>query len=349
MADEKILDISWATIFKIAITVFLFYFLYLIKDILVWFLFALIVSILFNPAIDFLQKRKIPRIVSVIFLYFSIFGLLTLLIFSTVPLFVSEIQEFSQNFATYFEKISPPLRGLGIEAFESMETFITTLSQALSRMSDNIFSAFFSIFGGIFSTIFVVITAIFLSLEEKAVEKTLVLLFPKKYDGYVLSLWEQCQKKVGNWFLSRLVACLFVGIASYIAFLLLNVEYPLSLALLAGVLNFIPYIGPLITGLLLFLLIFLDSTLKAIFVLVAFGLIQLIENSILTPALMKKFIGLPPALLLLALSIGATLWGILGAILCVPLAGIIYEFTRDFLKKRKEADPDFNLGGDAKV
>ena len=82
----------------------------------------------------------------------------------------------------------------------------------------------------------------------------------------------------------------------------------------------------------------LDSWLKAALILAVFIIIQQIEGNILTPILTKKFIGLPPVLVLISLMIGGKLWGILGAILAIPLAGIVFEFTRDFLKKRKETE-----------
>jgi len=117
---------------------------------------------------------------------------------------------------------------------------------------------------------------------------------------------------------------------------LFNVEYALSLAFLAGVLDFIPVLGPVFAGVVAFIFIALDSWVKAIFVLIGFVLIQQIEGNILSPILTRKFVGLPPVLVLLSLAIGAKLLGILGAVLATPLAGIIFEFLRDFLRKKKE-------------
>lgn len=335
MEQEKILDISWKTILKISLIIVCFYILYLIRDIIIWFIFALIISVLFNPAIDFLQKRKIPRFLGVVFIYIGILGLLSFLIYLVVPLFTSEIQTFLESFPQYFEKISPFLRGLGFQAFENIESFLKALGKTLEGMADNIFSVLFAIFGGVFSSLFVIISAIFLSLEEKAIEKALILLFPKKYESYVLTLWGKCQKKVSGWFGSRILACLFVGVVSYIVFLLFNVKYPFTLALFAGVFNFIPYVGPLLTGVVLFLIVFPSEPAKATFVLIAFALIQQIENSILSPILMKKLVGLPPVLVLTSLVIGGKLWGFLGAILAIPLFGILFEFLKEFLQKRK--------------
>ena len=303
---------------------------------MVWFIFAIIISVLFEPAIIFLQKLKIPRVLSVIFVYVAVFGVLGSLIYLSAPMFISEIQQFSQLFLQYFEKISPPLRELGIEAFESMESFTQALGTMLQKASSDILSAVSIFFGGIGSTIFIFTLALFISLEEKGVERGIGLLFPKKYEIYILSLWEKSQNKVSGWFGARVLTCLFVGVAFFVTLYLFNVRYAASLAFLAGILNFIPLIGPVIIGVLAFIFIALDSWLKAIFVLIAFILIQQVENNILSPILTKKFVGLPPILVILSLTIGGKLLGILGAVLAIPLAGILYEFLRDYLKKRRE-------------
>jgi len=337
--QEKILDISWRTIIKLSIAGLSIYLLYLIRDILIWFMFALIISILFEPAIEFLIKKRIPRVFSVIIVYLGVFGILGLLIYATVPIFISEIQQFSQFFGEYFEKISPPLRSLGLQTFENLESFITTLSGNLEKVTANIFSAFTTVFGGIFSTVFILSVAIFISLEEKLVERSLKLLFPQKYETFIMSLWEKCQRKVSGWFLVKILGCIFVGLLSYIAFLVFSVKYPLGLALLAGILNFIPIVGPLITGILLFVIVVLDSFARAIFILIAFTIIQQIEGNVFTPILSRKFIGLSPLLVLIALAIGGTIWGITGAILAIPLAGILFEFIKDFLEKQRREKP----------
>lgn len=338
MNQEKILDISWKTILKISLAVVAFYIFYFVRDVFIWFVFALVISILFNPAIDFLQKKRIPRVISTLLVYFAILGFFSVLLWLIIPLLVSEIRQFLQAFPNYFEKISPPLKGLGLEAFTNIESFIKTLGNSLEASASNILNVLFSVFGGFFSTIFVLITAIFISLEERIVEEALILIFPKKYENLALTLWAKSQKKVAGWFAARLIACLFVGLASGIALLLFNVEYPYILALFAGVLNFVPFVGPLLTGILFFLMIFPTEFLKAIFVLVVFILIQQVENNILSPILMKKIVNIPPVLVLISLVIGAKLWGFLGSLLVIPLAGILFEFIKDFLQKRKERE-----------
>ena len=338
MSEEKILDISWKTIVKISIAVALFYILFAIRDILIWFIFAITISLLFNPAVSFLQKWKIPRALAVIFVYISAFGILSIAIFLVVPIFIEEIQSFLDNFPEYFGQVSPFLQGLGFEAFATLESFLTALGSTLEAMAGNIFGALFSIFGGFFTTLFIIVIAIFLALEEGVTERFLVLLFPKKYESRVMHIWERTQRKVSGWFGVRILASVFVGVTSYIAFIIFNVDYPFTLALFAGVLNFIPYVGPIFTAVVLFILIFPGEQFKAILTLIAFFAIQQIESNILSPILMKKFAGIPPVLVLLSLVIGGTLWGVLGALLAIPLFGILFEFFKEFLQKKRDKD-----------
>ena len=263
---------------------------------------------------------------------------MSLFTYLVVPLFAHEIQQFLRAFPDYFERLSPILQQLGVQTFENVEGLIESFGGTLEAMAANIFNALFAFFGGVFSTLFIVTTAFFLSLEGKIMEKVLIMLFPKKYEAAALHIWERSQKKVIGWFGARLLASLFVGVASYITFFVFDIRYPFTLALLAAVFNFIPYIGPLVMGVLLFVLVFPIDILKALFVLIAFTLIQQIDGSILSPILMKRITGLPPVLVLIALVVGAKLWGVLGALLVVPLAGIIFEFLKEFLYKRKERE-----------
>tara|TARA_Y100000310_G_scaffold340790_1_gene437760 strand:- start:1963 stop:2997 length:1035 start_codon:yes stop_codon:yes gene_type:complete len=336
--SEKILDVSWRTIVKLSIALIVFYIIFQIKEILIWFIFALVISVLFNPIIDFLQRKRVPRILGVMAVYLVFFGIFSIMLYLVTPLFIFEIQNFVKALPDYLDKVAPPLQGLGFQAFGNTQDFLNAFGGTLEAMAGNIFNGLFVFFGGVLTTLFVVVTAMFLSMEEKPIEKILMLFFPKKYEAYALNLWERSQRKVAGWFGARLLACLFVGVASYITFLLFNVQYPFTLGLFAGVFNFVPYIGPFITFIVLFFIIFPAEALKAIFVLIAFGLIQQIEGNIISPILMKKIVGIPPSIVLISLVVGGKLWGVLGAILVIPLVGIMFEFVKEILQKRRERE-----------
>lgn len=334
--NEKTLDISWLTILKVFIAVIGFYLLFQIQHILVWFIFALIISTLFNPIVDFLNKLKIPRAMAVVLVYLAFFSVIFFSIYLVGVLFIEETQQFIKDFPQYFEKIIfPLLEWFGIEMVGGIEEFIAIFGVSLRGFIVTILEGFAVTIEGVFVSVFIFTIAFFLSLEKGAMERALLVLSPKEYESRVLLFWSRCQNKVSAWFLSRILACLFVAIVSYIAFLLFDVRYPFSLALFAGVLNFIPTIGPLITGIIIFIIVALTSIFQAIFILLVFLLIQIIENNIITPILTQKIVGLSSAIVLVSLVIGATLWGFWGAVLIVPLVAILFEFFNEFLQKRR--------------
>ena len=337
MNEQKPLEISWGTIFKVALAFFVFYLIYLVKDILVLSVFGLIISILFEIPIRFLE-RKIPRTLAVVFLYVLAFAFISFLIYLPAAKLVKEIRSFINYFPVYFERIAPPLRDLGFTAFEDIESFVDMLEQTVQLMTANIFNVLFSIFGGVMVTIFVISIAIFISLEGGGMEKNLALLFPKKDEEFLTSLWQRCQKTVGLWFSVSILSCLFVGILSFITFSILKIDYPLSLSIIAGALNFVPVIGSIFAGIFIFIILAVDSLTTGFLGLILFTIIQQIDNSILTPLITKKLIKLSPVLVLISLTVGGKLFGFWGAVLTVPLVAVIVEFSRGFLERKRELE-----------
>lgn len=338
--DLKKIDISWSAIFKILAVLIAIYFLYLIKSLLVWFVFALVISILFEPAIEMITKRKISRFFAVIFVYFLIFGLFSLLIYVSLPFLISEIQNFSQvfpqKFPAYFEKASPVFRELGLEKTSIIENILDIIKKPFLGMSQDIFSTIMIIFGGLFSAFFTISMAIFISLEKGFIEKALKLFFPNKYEEKILNLWEKSKEKVIGWFLMRIIGVIFVGLSSFLAFRLLGINYPISLAAIFGFSDFIPIVGPTVGAIFIFMIVASEDIFKAILILIAMSIIQAVENLVLFPAISQKMIKVSPILVLLGLFVGGEIWGVAGVILFVPLLAILFEFFKDFLSEKKD-------------
>lgn len=340
MEQNNVLHISWETIAKIFIAIFVFYFIYLTREIALLFFFALSISVLLDPAINFLKKLWVPRILAVLFVYLSIFGVLGILIYLTAPLFTFELKQLSQHLPEYFVKISPFLEQMGVDMAQTFDTSAEFLINGLKQSSRGVLNAVAAFFGGVASTAFILITAFFLSFEKDAFQRFLTLVSPKKYEGSIVSLFKRAQNKISGWFGARLLSCFFVGFASFIVFYLFDVKYALILAVISGVLNFIPYIGPWTTAILLvvFVAVSSGSWMLLLYVLIAVLVIQEIDNLLLTPLLMKKMADVPPVLVLVSLLVGAQLFGFLGTIFAVPVFGIVYEFLKEFLEKRKEEE-----------
>ncbi len=340
MKEQAVLNISWGTISKIIVAVIAVYILFTVKDIIVWFIFALVLGILFNYVIDILEKKKIPRILSALLLYLAVFALLGFFIYKTAPILLNEFQDFAKNFPQYLQKISPLFERFGVEAFRNTDALLKTLQANLDKASVSIINAIFSIFGGAASTILVLTMAFFISLEKNFVEKILGTFSPKRHKEHLFRLWDRAKQKVSGWFITRVIGVLFVGGATYLVLSLFNVKYAFILSIMAGLFDLVPIIGPVVAGAVIVSVVALTSLFQALFVAIAFIVIQQLENNLLFPILFKKFLGVSPVLVLIALAVGGKLWGIAGAILAIPLAGVVFEVLKDYLKKLRKDESD---------
>ena len=328
-------DISWATIVKLAVAFFAFYIIYLVRDVLLWVIFGLTISVLFDPAIDFLQRFRLSRPVATIFVYVSIFGLIGFLIYLIAPILIIEVREFSRLFPIYFEKIAPFLSSIGFDIFQSMDSFVAAVQDWLAGAQFSVFRPIAAVLNGIFLALTVFAIALFFSLEEKGIEKLIRLASPSKHKEKVLEIWRQSKIKISGWFAARLLTMIAVGIMTSIACLALGIRYPIIFGFIAGVLDIIPFIGPLTAGALIALFALLTSWQMAAAILVVFMFIHLIDGNLLTPLLAKKFLKLPAILILISILIGEKLWGPVGAVLAIPLFGIVFDFIHDYLEQNK--------------
>ncbi len=333
--NPKAFDISWTAIFKIALVLVVGYAVYLARQVLLLTLFGLIISTLFNPAINFLQKFRISRTAATLLMYSLVLGVLAAAIYLVAPVFIIETQQLGQLFPVYFERVAPFLSGLGFVIFQSMDAFAAAVRDWLVGASSNILGSLTAFFGGMLVMVAVFTIAIFFSLEAKGVEKAILLVVPKKHEGTALEWWERAQVKTSGWFAVRFAGMLAVGLFTALACWVLGVRYPIFLGFIAGVADIIPFVGPLVAGIMMALAALLDSWQKALLIVAVFIIIQQLENNIMIPLLTKKFIEFPAILVLVSILVGNALWGVAGAVLAIPLFGVLYDFVRDYLIKSK--------------
>ena len=328
------IDISWRTIFKIIFVVFLLYVVFLLKSIIGWIVLALVISILINPLIDFI---KINRVVSSVIVYFALLFILGLFFFIIIPPLIVEVQSFSNVFGDYLEKIPVFLSQIGFDySPKGLYDLGAQFNETLIKISSNIFNIFAGLFGSIFAGITVFTLALFFSIEKFDILKGIKMVTPKKFEDQVLGRWERSQKHVVGWFGSRIISSIFIGAMTFVFCVIFNIKFALIWGLLAGILNIIPMIGPIVAGIVIALFIVFDSIPKAIAITVFSIIIQQIESHVLMPILTKKINGLPISLVLISILVGGALWGIMGAILAIPVAGILFESFRDYFKSKKE-------------
>ena len=166
-------------------------------------------------------------------------------------------------------------------------------------------------------------------------EKFLRIITPLRSEKYIIDLWKRSQRKIGYWMQGQLLLGIVVGVLVYLGLMILGIQNALILAVLAGVLEIIPYFGPILSAIPAIFIGFTTGGLKmGLLILGLFIIIQQFENHLIYPLVVKKVVGVSPIIVILALIIGAKLAGFLGIILSVPVTAALMEFVEDVQRDR---------------
>jgi len=321
------INISNSTIVRAILILSGFWFLYLIREVLILLLVAGVIAAALGRLVDWFEKKGIPRFLAAIFLYLVLLLVFVLVISLLLPPLVEQIKELIQDFPQYLE-------GLGFDwsILKSLSQANTDLVLNLEKLTHRLREAAFGliwasrqIFGGLVSGLAILVISFYLVLEEKKVKKLILSLVPGKERECWMDLIEKIQKRVGQWLLGQIFLGIIVGVLIYFGLKILGVNYALVLALLAGILEIVPWLGPILAaGPAVFFALW-QSPVLGLLVLVWYTIVQQIENHLIVPQVMRKATGLDPILVILALLIGAKLAGVLGMILAVPTAAGLKE------------------------
>ena len=332
-SDKFIIEISSNTIFKVIVIAVLLWFLFLVRDIVAMLFFALILYLIMKPAVDWLKARKIPAALSVLIIYLVFILIFAFVILLLIPPMISETEQLTSNFPHYWESFVN--RYGDIKSFldqhglsDSVREFFNNLTASGLSIS-RFFSKVSNAFERLISFFVVFVMTFYFLIEEDALRRTTRSVLPEKYQPYMNQLFNKIQTKLGWWVRGQLILSLIIFICVYLALLILQVKYALILAIIAGLLEFIPYLGPLLAGFFAVTLTLLDSPFKAVLVLIIYIVIQQLENHVLVPKVMQKTIGLNPIISIVALLIGARIGGFFGLILAIPVVAAISVFIKD--------------------
>lgn len=333
------IDVSIKTLIKTALVVLGIWFAYLISDILIMIIFAVIITSAVDRWASKLQEFRIPRIGGVILIYLGVILFVVSVSYLVMPVLVNEISRFADNLPDYYNQVAqyfgaPQSASQSLLVDRSQEFLINFEDKAL-QAGGGIFSFFKNVFSGVAAVMAIFVLSFYLSLQEDGIKKFLQFITPREYESYILNLWQRTQKKLGQWLQGQLLLGLIVGIMVFIGLSIIGVPYALILAVLAAILELVPMAGPIIASVPAIILGFIIHPGTGVLVLIFYIVMQYIENHVLVPTVMKKAVGLNPVVVIIALLVGAKLGGIIGMLLAVPLAAVLMEILADLGEQTK--------------
>lgn len=349
MAENKNIthiSISTGTMVRavlVAVCLFLAWFL---RDLILVILTAIVVASFIDSTVPHLQKVGINRIFGIVILYavalLTMFGIFYLF----APLLITEIY----NLATFLSSYFPDATFLNFfqnEAFSGAKSIVSSLSGHFSivtllsvskafvlNLSGGFFQVLSVAFGSIFNFILIIIISFYFSIQERGIENFLKIIVPIEYDDYVADLWTRSSHKIGLWVRGQLLVGFVVGILIYLILSLLGIEYAFLLAIIAGIMEMVPY-GIWVAFIPALAFSYLSSGMgSALMTAGAYLIVHQFEVFLFAPLIIKKIVGLSPIVIILAVVIGFELGGFWGAILAIPLAVIAMEFLNDMEKDK---------------
>jgi predicted PurR-regulated permease PerM len=333
------LDNSTKIILRVVVILLALGFLWLIRDIVIVVLLALVLASALEPMADYLNRFKIPRFVSVLGTYVIVIGIFGLMISLLAPLVIDQAQVLSENLPTYAVELQARYPNLTV-FFGG--TDLATIAQKLvtsNTGSDIIFDRTLGLFNGLVALVTVLVISFYLVAADRGMKKFIGDLVPSQYQSTTIRLIEKIQRKMGLWVVGQVILSVFIFVLTYVGLSILGVDYALVLATMAGLLEVVPYIGPFVAAVPAVFFALIQSPPLVIGVIILYIVIQKTEGYVLVPKVMEKTVGTSPLVVLLSLLIGYKLAGILGILLAVPLAGAITVVIQEFFQE-KPVQPD---------
>lgn len=282
------------------------------------------------PYVEFLRKRKIPKTLAVVITYFAALALVVLIIFPLIPFFSSQIQSLITGFPDYLDKVAH-LLGIKIN-IQQINSFI---SGEIANIGKSAYAFTSQFLGGLFSVLTILVVSFYLLLDHESIRESFARLFPKSSEENIILTLKKVEEKLGAWVRGQIILSLVIGVISWIFLTLLGLPFALSLAVLAGILEIVPIVGPILSSIPAVIVGFAISPTMGLIVAVFYLVVQMIENNVLVPKIMQRAVGLNPVVVILGIMVGARLMSITGALLSVPFISMLVIIFKTLKQSNK--------------
>ena len=318
---------------QVVLTVFLIvfgWFVYETRGIWASVFLSYIIMAALIPFVHFLKRHKFPRILSVLIPFFGVLFAIIVVIVPLIPFSIAQTQGLFEGLPRYLNETTQIL-GIPIDA-NAVQGYLTS---EIGNLSQNAVSLTSRVFGGVFTLFTILIVSFYLLFYRDQFQEWFVGLFPSKLHERVTTTMAQVDDKLGAWMRGQVVLSFVIGILTWIILSFLGMEYALPLALMAGLLEVLPTIGPIISAIPAIIVALTISPTLALAVTIAYIVIQLFENHVLVPNVMQRAVGMNPILVILGITVGGSVMGIVGALLSIPFISFMIVIFNNINSKEE--------------
>jgi predicted PurR-regulated permease PerM len=348
-------QVVWATL-VFAFIAISFWLLFRFSQVIFVFFIAIVIGTVIRPAVTWLYSHGLSRMVSLILIYFLLLALLVGFVLLVYPLIAEQsgiiaasLPDYYQNFRNWMT-LSPNPMIMRISLFlpptlPVLEPALHTGQEALAS-AEQILGYAVSVVKAISMLAAILLLSFHWTINGPRTIQSLILLLPVAQRERTRDLVSAMETKVSAFITGQAVLCLVIGVMALIAYLVIGLPNAFVLALVAGVLEAVPVVGPVLGAVPAGLIALSISPAKLIWIIVATIVIQQLENSLLVPRIMRRAVGVNPFVTLVALFAFSSLLGIPGALMAIPIAAILQLLLDRFLFNPETKEPEPSIGRD---
>jgi predicted PurR-regulated permease PerM len=340
------INISTMTILKIVLIGVLVFAVFKLRNLILVILTAIVIASFVEYAVFRLKHFIKNRTLAVFIIYIITIAIIVGLSSAFVPVFMEEMSSLVDQLGKYIpddsilntfqtDTITGAKNVVGkISGNASIGEVINSVQKFMKTMSGGFFEIFGRAFGGIFNLFLILIISFYLSITERGIESFLRIITPSKYEEYIINLWQRTERKIGLWLQGQMLLGLIIGLLAFLGLTILGVKYSLVLSLITAICLLVPF-GIFVALIISSVFAYIGGGITmGLMTAALFFILHQFENYLIAPLIVKKVIGIPSLVVILAVLIGAELAGVWGVILAVPCAVLLFEFFDDLEKKK---------------
>jgi predicted PurR-regulated permease PerM len=326
------------------------YFVYEIGGVVLAFLLSVLFSIIFGAPVNYLARRGLPRAWGVLAMLATLVVVLWLFALALAPAIAEQSRQLAQDLPVLVEEALALVNR--VRGFFGLRTPIGPDTESLSNVGRELLTgSAVSTAAGVGITVaavgslglVVAISTVYLIIQPEPWVNGFVSLFPAGWRQRVRELLGMMYHTIQRWFLGQLAAMTFIGVFWAVALSVIGVPFALLLGIFSGLISFVPFVGAIVSVVVPIVLALVSDPITAVWVVLAFVVIQQLEGNVLQPIVMSQAVDLHPAMVVFALVVMGTLFGFVGIFLAVPLAAAVQVLVRELWVKRMDrmgTDPD---------
>lgn len=347
---EAIVELIWRIGARILLWGGLVYFLYRVRSVIAAIIIAAVLTYAIIPIVDFLcsyqvrgLSRKFQRLIATTLVFIVMASVVVSVTVAFCSPFQTEINGLSENLHTYLFGVKNLATGAHkwySELHPDLQKFLQTqklepLYEKISNWTGGVINSTYDFLTHLIDIILIPVLAFYFTLDSRSLKREFVALAPKRRAREALAIIHEMNCIMRSYVIGQIILCVIAGVIVGIALHFMGMPYVLLLSILAGVTRAVPVIGPIISGAAIVIVGMAQAPMLGLYLLIFFVILQFAESKFIMPKLIGDRMQLHPAVVIIALLIGAEFFGLIGMFMAAPVAALLRVLIRYYMIKPK--------------